>query len=101
MAGAQVRAGRSIQVLLGVANHRPAVFPAPGKSDPPRQGPTGLAFGLGQHICLAKPQAKLELTPALRAILERFERIRLVDEELPRFESFTYREFATFPVIFG
>jgi hypothetical protein len=101
VAGAQVRAGTSVPVLLGAANDGPAVFPAPGKFDLHRQGSTGLGFGLGPRICLGKLLAKLELTPALRAILEPFMRIRLVDEEPPRFESLTYREFTTFPVIHG
>jgi cytochrome P450 len=100
VAGTQVRAGTSVQVLLGAANHDPAVFPSPGRFDMHRQGPPGLAFGLGPHTCLGKPLAKLELILALNAIIERFERIRLVDEEPCRFDSFTYREFTSFPVIF-
>jgi cytochrome P450 len=100
VAGSPVTAGTQLQVMLGAANHDPTVYPGPSLFDLQPTGPMSLTFGLGPHTCLGKPLAKLELTLALRAIVERFESIRMVDQEPSRFESFTYREFTTFPVVF-
>jgi cytochrome P450 len=63
--------------LLAAANRDPDVYPAPNGFDISRQSPVEhLAFSGGIHYCLGSPLARLELTQALRALAERFPRIR-------------------------
>jgi cytochrome P450 len=63
--------------LLAAANRDPEVYPAPNRFDITRESPVEhLAFSGGIHYCLGSPLARLELTQALRALAERFPRLR-------------------------
>ncbi|WP_345620724.1 cytochrome P450 [Streptomyces ziwulingensis] len=69
--------GELVLVIVADADRDPARFPDPGTFDIRRSGQGHLAFGHGIHHCLGAPLARLEARIAVRALLERFPRLRL------------------------
>ena len=70
--GQHFRRGQLAICLLGAANHDPARFPDPDRLDVTRGDRGHLAFGLGPHVCLGAPLARLEAEIALTGLLRRF-----------------------------
>jgi hypothetical protein len=70
--GHQFRRGQLAVCLIGAANHDPARFPDPDRLDLARGDRGHLAFGLGPHVCLGAPLARLEAEVALAGLLRRF-----------------------------
>jgi len=67
-----VPTGRTVMVALAGANHDAARYPRPDGFDIKRQDAPHLAFGHGIHYCLGAPLARLQVTVALRGLLDRF-----------------------------
>lgn len=84
--GFPVRSGESIILLLGSANHDPAVFDRPERLDVRRGEGNHIAFGRGIHHCLGAFLARLEGRIAFEMLLERFPSIRLLTDR-PVFRS--------------
>lgn len=77
LAGHVVPGGTSVMVLLGSANHDPAVFERPDELDVTRPNAKAhVAFSSGVHHCLGAPLARLEAQTAFRQLLTRFPRLR-------------------------
>jgi cytochrome P450 len=75
---ARIGAGDLVRVSLGAANRDPAVFEEPDSYDLSRPNiRRHLAFAAGPHVCVGVHLARLEARLALRALLERFPRLRL------------------------
>ena len=70
--GHRFRRGQLAVCLIGAANHDPARFPEPDRLDVARGDRGHLAFGLGPHVCLGAPLARLEAELALAGLLRRF-----------------------------
>jgi cytochrome P450 len=78
VAGASIRAGDLVRVSLSAANRDPAVFEDADSYDLARPNVRRhLAFAAGPHVCLGVHLARLEARLALRALVERFPRLRL------------------------
>lgn len=75
--GHTVRAGEGLVLLLGGANHDPAVFAEPGVFDPARGARHHVAFGYGMHQCVAQNLARAELSIGLRRLFHRIPGLRL------------------------
>jgi cytochrome P450 len=71
LAGAEIRCGDTVVVCIAAANRDPDVYTDPDQFRPGRPGPPPLAFGHGAHYCLGAALARMEITAALRHILER------------------------------
>ncbi|MFI7598213.1 cytochrome P450 [Actinoplanes sp. NPDC049681] len=70
--GVTIPAGSRCLVLIGAANHDPAVYDEPYAFDPLRvRAGQHLAFGAGPHYCIGAALARLELTTALRTLARR------------------------------
>jgi cytochrome P450 len=70
--GHRFRKGQLAICLLGAANHDPERFPDPERLDVTRADRGHLAFGLGPHVCLGAPLARLEGELAIGGLLRRF-----------------------------
>ena len=77
-----IRRGESVMASLAAANRDPGRYPEPDRFDITRQDVTHHSFGGGAHFCLGAPLARLEAQLAIPAFLQRFPRLRLVDEPL-------------------
>jgi cytochrome P450 len=82
IAGARIKRGSLIMLLLGAANHDPEIFTDPDTLDVCRfvtkraerstdaSGQRHVAFGLGIHFCLGAPLARLEADIALSRLAQ-------------------------------
>src|SRR5512145_885223 len=89
--GHRFRRGQLAVCLLGAANHDPARFPDPERLDVTRADRGHLAFGLGPHVCLGAPIARLEAEVALTGLLRRFPDLRGPTEPPARRASIVLR----------
>jgi cytochrome P450 len=69
-------------LLFGItpANRDPAVFADPDRFDVSPRPASILSFGLGTHFCVGAHLARVEMDVALRVLLQRLPRLRLVDD---------------------
>ena len=78
--GFPAQRGQNVVVLIGAANHDPAVFDAPDRLDVHRRDAAHISFGRGIHHCLGAQLARLEARVAFEVLLERFSSIRLLTD---------------------
>ncbi len=77
LAGVKIPAGAIVHVMAGSANHDPAVFPDPDRFDIRRPNANRhLGFSIGPHICIGQHLARVEMTRATNAILDRLHHLR-------------------------
>jgi len=77
LAGVDIPNGAIINVCVWAANHDRKVFPDPMKFDIHRERKRHLAFGFGHHMCVGQHLARVEMTRALNALLDRLPNLRL------------------------
>jgi cytochrome P450 len=78
VSGVDLKAGDSMIVVNGAANHDPDVFADPEVFDVRRENARRhLTFGFGIHHCLGAELARAELTSATRQLLEQFPALEL------------------------
>jgi hypothetical protein len=99
--GHRLRRGQLAVCLLGAANHDPARFPEPDRLDVARGDRGHLAFGLGPHVCLGAPLARLEAELALGGLLRRFPRFAGPTEPPARRASVVLRGPVALPLTLG
>jgi pimeloyl-[acyl-carrier protein] synthase len=100
LAGARVRAGDEIVLVLGAANRDPVVFADPGRLDVTRDAHRHVAFGGGIHHCLGASLARLEGQVALSALFSRPGRLELAGPAVRR-PTFVLRGLESLPVAFA
>lgn len=71
--------GQKFAALLGAANHDPAVFDAPERMDVTRDPNPHLGFGVGIHLCLGAPLARVEIQAPLSVLIDRILNIALAE----------------------
>lgn len=91
--GEVLAAGTRAVTFLGAANHDPAAFTDPRRLDLGREDAPILSFAVGPHFCLGASLARAEGRIVLRGLVDRFERIELLDADPPRRSGFTLRGF--------
>jgi cytochrome P450 len=93
LGGVHINPGDHIAIILGAANRDETVFENPDEYDIFRKpGPKHVAFGGGAHICIGQHLARLEMTAALNALLDRFPGLRAdPDYPPPHVQGFSLR----------
>ncbi|HEY0791768.1 MAG TPA: cytochrome P450 [Chthoniobacterales bacterium] len=82
LAGATIPANAQVLLLLGSANRDPAVFEEPDVFDIDRQNARSqLAFGVGAHLCLGAPLARLEARIVFEEVSSHLPSLRLVPDQ--------------------
>lgn len=98
VAGSRLQPGARVTILLGAANRDPEVFHDPSRFDATRANARDhLAFSAGIHYCLGAGLARLEGVVGLRALAERFPRLRVTGRPVRR-DLQTLRGFEYLPV---
>lgn len=77
LGGTVIPEGSAVLASVGVASRDPEVYPEPDRCIIEREKRTQMAFGQGPHFCIGAGLARLELSVGLRALFERFPRLRL------------------------
>lgn len=100
--GVTVPAGETVFLGLGSAGRDPGRFPDPDRLDLDRDASGHLALGHGIHHCVGAPLARLELTTAIGALVERFPDLALgvPESELRWRPSMRARGLLALPVVF-
>ncbi|MGW7454521.1 cytochrome P450 family protein [Streptomyces sp. NPDC054787] len=89
--GVRIPAGDTVLYALASAHRDPARYPDPDRFDIDRADKAHLALGHGMHYCLGAPLARLQLTLALGAVVERLPGLRLSRPAEPLLWSSTFR----------
>lgn len=83
--GVPVRRREAVLVMLAGANRDPEVFEEPHRFDIHRPNAADhLSFSSGVHYCLGASLARIEAAAALRALYERFPRLRVTGTPVRR-----------------
>jgi cytochrome P450 len=93
LGGVEIPAGSVIDLAQGVANRDPSRFEDPDRFNVFRERRhRHFAFAAGPHICIGQHLARVEITRALNAILDRMPGIRLdPDQPPPKIRGFMMR----------
>jgi cytochrome P450 len=76
--GVPVKAGGRVSLAWSSANFDETVFDAPREIRLDRKPNPHLSFGFGPHLCLGAPHARLIVRSLLEALIERVERIHVL-----------------------
>jgi nocardicin N-oxygenase len=79
--GVTVPAGDTVFAVPAAANRDERAYADPDLLDITREGPPNVTFGLGPHLCIGAPLARVELQEALAGVLRRFPDVRLAVPE--------------------
>ncbi|MGF6839763.1 cytochrome P450 [Paraburkholderia youngii] len=103
LGGVEIPAGAFLDVLAGSANRDPNRFPDPDKFDIYRKpAHRHFAFAYGPHVCIGQHLARVEMTRALNAILDRLPNLRLDPAAAaPQINGIMMRVPHSIPVVFG
>ena len=100
--GVKIPKGAFVYVGLVAANNDPARFENPRQFNIFRGTKNHVGFGMGPHMCLGQHLARLEMTRALNAILDRLPNLRLdPSKPPPKISGATMRTPNGLHVLFG
>jgi hypothetical protein len=105
-AGATIRQGERVQLVLGSANHDPRRFPEPERLDitrPAKMSADHLGYSRGEHYCLGAGLAIQEVEVALSSLFARYPGLALgVDPENLEWKPVVMnRELLRLPIALG
>jgi cytochrome P450 len=83
LGGVAIPAGSILDVVAGAANRDPVLFANPDAFDIRRERKPHFSFSRGPHLCVGQHLARVEMTRALQAVLDRMPKLRL-DPDRPR-----------------
>ena len=97
--GQQIRKGWTVLCMLGAANRDPKQFKEPNQLDLKRLNNQHLAFSAGLHFCIGAQLARLEGQIALRALVQRFPKMKLAGPRPEWASTFGFRGLKSLAVI--
>jgi cytochrome P450 len=83
LGGTHIPAGALVEAWNGAANRDPGHYPEPDRFDLFRKRDRHFAFASGPHVCLGQHLARVEMTRALNALLDRLPNLRLDPDQPP------------------
>jgi cytochrome P450 len=92
--GRKIRRGDAVFVVAGAANRDPEVFEDPDRLDVRRDARQHLGFGMGPHICLGGPLARMIAEVAFHAVIAHFPKLQRMPEHEERAPGFERRMFS-------
>jgi cytochrome P450 len=98
--GATIARGDRIYAITGAANRDPERFERAEHFDITRAKNPHYGFGLGIHLCLGAPLARIEVQVAFEALLRRFTDFKLEDEATEWSDEFVTRAQKALPISF-
>jgi len=102
LGGVALPEGAVLHVSIAAANNDPEIYENPRKFDLFRGTRNHFGFGIGSHMCLGQHLARLEMTRALTAILDRLPNLRLdPDKPAPTITGGMMRTPRDVHVLFG
>jgi cytochrome P450 len=100
--GVRIPAGALVDVCVGAANRDPEVFDDPDTFRLDRERSVHAAFGGGAHLCLGMHLARMEMSVAIEAILDRLPHLRYDDQAgSPVVRGVTFRSPGTVSVVWN
>jgi len=78
--GRQLKAGQVVMLVIAGGNRDTAEYSDPEVLDLDRRNDRALTFGPGLHHCIGHLLAKLQLSEFFTALVERFERVEIIEE---------------------
>ncbi|MGH6753543.1 MAG: cytochrome P450 [Bradyrhizobium sp.] len=99
--GQLIRKGERVFCSLLSANHDSAMFPDGDKLDLSRKPRGSLSFGMGLHLCLGAPLARLEGKIAIPAILAQFPHLEIATDDLVWRDAYVIRGITSLPLKVG
>jgi cytochrome P450 len=101
VAGTRVRAGQRICAMIYSAAHDEREFDEPEEFIWNRQSARTISFGLGQHHCIGKHLALLEVRIMVEEFLKRVPLFEFVMSEAKRNPSYFQHGWTSLPVVIG
>jgi cytochrome P450 len=86
-AGARLRAGERVMLMIPGANLDPALFPDPERFDLDRENKAHISFNSGPHRCVGSHLARLELRLFYEEWFRRMPNVRLDRERPPEYRT--------------
>jgi cytochrome P450 len=102
LGGVRVPQGALVEAWNGAANRDPGHYPEPERFDLFRKRDRHFGFASGPHVCLGQHLARVEMTRAVNAVLDRLPNLRLdPDQPPPQIVGINGRAPAAVHVCFG
>ncbi|MDB5699515.1 MAG: hypothetical protein JWN69_2319 [Alphaproteobacteria bacterium] len=89
--GNKLRQGDLVWLMIAGANRDPAVFDDPDSLRLSRPQNHSMVFAPGLHFCIGHFLAKMQVEEFFRALVTRFDRVELLDDELDWGTSLSFR----------
>jgi cytochrome P450 len=100
--GVSIPRGALLELLFGAANRDPQVFENPDTFDVHRERHRHFGFATGIHVCIGQLLARLEMSVALNAVLDRLPNLGLdPNQPPPRVQGASMRLPSVLHVTFG
>lgn len=99
--GVEIPADALVSVGIGSANRDERHFPEPDRFDIHRGATDYVSFGVGKHFCLGYHLARLEVSTALTALLDRLPNLRFDPERESHVVGMTFRSPKDLHVVWG